>query len=114
MNDIADTTEKKAVKPRGKGKPFQKGQSGNPAGRPIGTRHKLCEAFMDACYRRFKEGGEEALALMCRDDPVAFCQMIGKLVPKEYQMSPETVGAFGKIWEWIGKQKDSPPNDQAE
>ena len=31
---MSDTTEKKQPKPRGKGRPFKKGESGNPKGRP--------------------------------------------------------------------------------
>ena len=42
--------EKTAGKQRGKGRPFPKGTSGNPAGRPKGTRNKatvLAQALLD-------------------------------------------------------------------
>src|SRR5665213_2682457 len=46
MTDQADTPE-----PERGGKPWAKGQSGNPAGKPPGTRHKitmLAEQLMEA------------------------------------------------------------------
>lgn len=36
-NKLADKTAKKQRKPRGKGRPFKPGQSGNPKGRPVGS-----------------------------------------------------------------------------
>jgi hypothetical protein len=44
---VAETTTRKQ---RSKGRPFQPGQSGNPAGRPPGARHKVTlaiEALLD-------------------------------------------------------------------
>jgi hypothetical protein len=37
--------ESAAKIPRGPGRPFKKGQSGNPAARPIGSRHKTTLAM---------------------------------------------------------------------
>jgi hypothetical protein len=44
MNDAAKSASKQ------RGRPFQKGQSGNPAGRPVGSRNKvtlLCQRLLD-------------------------------------------------------------------
>jgi hypothetical protein len=112
---MADTTRNhtaKVKKRRGPGRPFLKGQSGNPKGRPPGTKNKLCESFIDACFRKWAEGGDAALDTMMREDPVAFCQMIAKLVPKEYQMTPDTADSFAKVWEFIGAQQDKAADDQ--
>ena len=51
-----------AEKPAGKqrGRPFLKGKSGNPAGKPKGTRHKITMAVQDLL-----EGEAEALTRKC-------------------------------------------------
>jgi Family of unknown function (DUF5681) len=39
---------------------FKPGQSGNPAGRPLGSRNKLSEAFLADFYQVWQERGIEA------------------------------------------------------
>lgn len=47
---MAGNSEKSATKQRGPGKPFAKGQSGNPTGRP-----KVVEEFKERCRRAVDE-----------------------------------------------------------
>jgi hypothetical protein len=49
---MADNTAKKQ-----RGRPFEPGQSGNPAGRPKGSRNKLAEGFVAALYDDWSEHG---------------------------------------------------------
>jgi hypothetical protein len=43
---------------------------------------------------------------MCEEDPSAFCNMICKLVPKEFQQSEQTGNGFYEVWKYIGAQQD--------
>lgn len=65
-----------------RGRPFEPGQSGNPAGRPKGSRNKmtlLAEQLLDA-------HGEQIVALVIErakaGDPSAMNLCFGRLVPK--------------------------------
>jgi hypothetical protein len=60
-------TEATAPQQRQIGRPFQPGQSGNPVGRPKGSRNKLGEAFLQALHEDFKANGIEAIQA-CRKD----------------------------------------------
>lgn len=62
---------------------FRKGESGNPAGRPRGSRNKLSEAFCGELLKVWEEGGSEALRRVAKEDPATFLRVVASLVPKE-------------------------------
>lgn len=65
------------------GRPFPKGVSGNPAGRPKGSKNQLQEAFITDVKEAWEEKGKEAITMMIADKPGDFVKMVASLMPKE-------------------------------
>jgi hypothetical protein len=70
---------------------FKPGASGNPAGRPKGSRNKLTEDFLADAYAQWQKHGSTALEAMATTDPAKFCQMVANLLPKEAVLPDERV-----------------------
>lgn len=69
--------------------PWTKGQSGNPAGRPKGARHKLDDLFVRALYDDFKLGGKEAIVKCREEKPDVYLNVIAKIVPKQVDVTAD-------------------------
>lgn len=62
---------------------FVAGVSGNPAGRPKGSRNKLTEDFFKALAEDFAKHGAQAIIAMRDDKPNEYAKMVAGLMSKE-------------------------------
>ena len=65
--------------------PYKPGQSGNPKGRPKGSRNKLSEQFFRDLCDVWEAFGKPALMAMAWTDPVAFVRLVASLIPRELE-----------------------------
>lgn len=84
---VEPTTGKQLGGATGKG--FRPGQSGNPAGRPKGTRNKLSENFVAALYADFEEHGIRAIQDMRVEKPGDYVKVVASLIPAQFQQVDE-------------------------
>jgi hypothetical protein len=68
--------------------PFQPGRSGNPAGAPVGSRHRqqLNGEFIAALLRDFRQGGPKAIERVRRTQPAAYLKILTLLCPREHKV----------------------------
>ena len=66
--------------------PYKPGQSGNPKGRPKGSRSKLSEDFVDTLYSDFQLHGKQAIERVREEKPEVYIQTIAKLLPRDIKV----------------------------
>ena len=66
---------------------FRPGESGNPNGRPKGSRNKLSEAFLKALADDFEQHGVDAIQKLREESKDKYCNVIAKLMPKLMELS---------------------------
>ena len=68
--------------------PFEPGRSGNPAGAPVGSRHRqqLNGEFIAALLRDFRQGGPKAIERVRRTQPAAYLKILALLMPREHKV----------------------------
>jgi hypothetical protein len=89
--------------PKANATSFKPGQSGNPAGKPPGSRNRISEAFISAMSDDFDTHGVGVIERVREEDPCTYLKLVAGLVPREYQVTPETAEGFAKVWEALGQ-----------
>lgn len=68
-------------------KPFVKGQSGNPGGKPVGARNRVQGDFIRAIAEDFEQHGRDAIQRCRLEKPDVYLRVIATMMPKELQES---------------------------
>ena len=66
-------------------RPFEPGQSGNPAGRPKGARSKFSEAFLQAFADDFEANGKEVFEKVRTDRPHDYLKVCASVLPRRLE-----------------------------
>src|SRR6266576_4270167 len=94
--------------------PWKPGQSGNPKGRPVGSRNKLATLVFDEALASFEKRGPAAFEELANKDPARYLILMAQLIPQHFKhevehtiavLSPEEVRL--KLAEARGKLLDS-------
>jgi hypothetical protein len=72
---------------------WKPGQSGNPTGKPLGSRHKLSEKFLAALHDDFLQHGAGVIEKVRTEFPQTYLQVIARLVPRELHFKAESMVA---------------------
>jgi hypothetical protein len=72
---------------------YKPGQSGNPKGRPKGSRNKINEAFLRDFYEAWEAFGRPALLAAAWTKPADFVKVAASLLPKEIEATVRTLKA---------------------
>ena len=74
---------------------WKPGVSGNPAGKPIGTRHAFSQGFIRDFALVWQEEGLEAVRKVARKSPESFVAIAAKVCPADVRVSIEpSAGGF--------------------
>jgi hypothetical protein len=90
MSNASDGGDHTPRKHRGLMPPWQPGQSGNPKGRPRGSRIKLATDYFDDLYDLWKRRGTDILERVADEHPEIIVKTVASLLPKEMLVEAQT------------------------
>lgn len=66
---------------------YKPGQSGNPAGRPKGSRNKLGEAFLSDMQADWVKHGSKAIEKVREEKPDAYLKVVASILPRDLNVN---------------------------
>ena len=91
----------KKAHPKLKEYAFKPGQSGNPAGRPTGARHKLSSDYIRTVHEKYTKYGERIIEEIAQNDPVTFIKLVADLVPRDFELNIKGDDVFLELWRTV-------------
>jgi hypothetical protein len=84
MSNALVSLEKEAGRDKASGR-FVSGNKwgGNSGGRPVGSKPRLAQAFIDKLAKHWDKHGELAIKRLFQDDVSTYCKLIAHLIPKD-------------------------------
>lgn len=84
---------------------FKPGQSGNPNGKPKGSRNKLGEQFLADMYADWKEHGVATIEAVRTQKPDAYLKVVASILPRDLNLN---VNKFENVSddELVGRLRD--------
>jgi hypothetical protein len=73
---------------------WKPGQSGNPSGRPKGSRAKLAEDFVSALYADWQVHGPKVIERVREEKPADFLKIIASILPKDINLRVNPLDDF--------------------
>ena len=71
------------------GRMWQPGQSGNPNGRPVGSRTAFSNAFLKDLAEVWQEHGRDTIVQTARTNPTTFFAVCARLIPNDVRVTVE-------------------------
>jgi hypothetical protein len=95
------------------GRPFQPGQSGNPAGRKPGSRSRLAHEYLTAMCEDFIKHGPQVIEQVRREQPAVWLKLQADILPKDINLSVavdpvEFASRFKTAMELLGNAEEPP------
>lgn len=68
---------------------YQPGETGNPRGRPRGSRDRITQAFLNDMEDAWRKDGADAIKRMAADHPVDFVKVVASLLPRDINITSD-------------------------